>query len=619
MCLPALSVGLGVVILLVLSCSPAKRARTLFDRGVVADISIPDFSDEAEEEREPASETVREDTGREPGEPLIMNAIRDDETGEMVATDIISASRVVARFNNVPERLGNVSISFDLMVPAALLDSDWQLRFSPVMEIAGEHRRLESVNVTGSGYRDRQLRGYQRYREFLASIVTDTTDLMMMRQLELFIARYYPETYAMRTDSSVVPAPDAENLFGVTQMDAVAHYSKTLRHYVNDRKKRNRDKMFRKYVKSPIDSSGLRLDTVLRASGGDFLYRYTQSFRSLPRLKKVVVNMTGSLWRFGEYICDFPSPDSLEFYISSLSSLADDSPHYKMVIRERVVRDNTLALIDFAAGKSAVDTLRGCNAEELARVRRCIGDVFERDELELDSLVVTAACSPEGSWKANASLSRARSEAVRDCIAELFEYGADSLLRTSCLPEDWGRLTAMIGSDSLVSESSRRFYLETVLPVSDPDARELRLRKMPEYAHLRESLYPKLRTVRFDFHLHRRGMVKDTVHTTEIDTAYMRGVDALRQLDYPAAVALLRPYRDYNSALAFASAGYDHSSWDVLKDLPDNSAKVCYLKALVLSRLGMRAEAMLQFAKTLELDPSMRYRAGLDPEMEPFR
>ncbi len=595
------------------SCSPAHKARTLFEKGVVADIGIPDSPADLSEEPEPQ---VPVDAEREPGEPLIMNAIRDDETGEMVATDILSASKVVARFNHVSERLGNVSICFDIMVPAALLDSDWQLRFAPVMEIAGEHRPLEPVNVTGAGYRDRQLRGYQRYREFLASIVTDTTDLVMMRQLELFLARYYPETYAMKRDSSLVPAPDAENLFGVTQRDAVAHYSKTLKHYINDRKKRNRDKMFRKYVKSPIDSAGLRLDTVLRASNGDFIYRYAQSFRSLPKLKKVVVNMTGSVWRFGEYICDFPSPDSLEFYISSLSSLADDSPHYRMVIRERVVRDNTLALIDFAAGKSDVDTSRGRNSEELARVRKCIGDVFDRDELELDSLVVTAACSPEGGWKANAALSRARSEAVRDCIAELFEYGADSLLRTSCLPEDWGRLSAMMDSDSLVSEPSRRFYRETILSVSDPDARELRLRKMPEYNYVRESLYPKLRTVRFDFHLHRRGMVKDTVHTTEIDTAYMSGVEALKQLDYPSAVGLLRPYRDYNSALAFASAGYDHSSWDVLKDLPDNSAKMCYLKALVLSRLGMREEARRKFAAALELDPSMRYRANLDPEME---
>lgn len=604
-----------VVAMLLLSCSPARKARALFDSGVVADINIPSADSEEENSAEECvvGETEPE---REDGEPIIMNAIRDSETGEMVATDIIAESKVVARFNHVSERLGNVSISFDLMVPAALLDSDWQLRFAPVMNIMGEKRPLETVNVTGSLYRDRQLKGYQRYRNFLASIVTDTTDLIMMRQLELFIARYYPETWAMRRDSSIVPEPAAENLFGVTQREALAHYSKTLKYYINDRKKKNREKMFHKYVKSPIDSVNLRLDTVLRSSNGDFVYRYIQSFRSLPGLRKVTVDMTGSLWRFGEYLCDFPSPDSLEFYISSLSTLADESPHYKMVVRERVVRDNTLALIDFAAGKSVVDTSRGCNAEELRRVRRCIGDVFDRDELELDSLVVTAACSPEGSWRMNAALSKARSEAVRESIAEVFEYGADSLLRTSCLPEDWDRLSSMVASDSLISSSDKNFYRKEVLAVKDPDARELKLRKMDSYRHLREHVYPALRTVRFDFHLHRRGMVKDTVHTTELDTAYMRGVQCLKDLDYPAAVALLRPYMDYNAALACASAGYDHSAWDILEELPDSSPRLCYIKALVLSRLGKKGDARRMLLKAIEMEPSMRYRANLDPELE---
>ena len=41
--------------------------------------------------------------------PIIMNAIRDSETGEMVATDVINASTVVARFRNVAERGGYVS------------------------------------------------------------------------------------------------------------------------------------------------------------------------------------------------------------------------------------------------------------------------------------------------------------------------------------------------------------------------------------------------------------------------------------------------------------------------------------------------------------------------------
>ena len=78
-----------------------------------------------EEEKEPVIDSIRSSLT---DGPLIMNAIRDDETGEMVATDIINASRVVARFRNVAERAGYVSIGFDLIVPEEMYDSKWQLR-----------------------------------------------------------------------------------------------------------------------------------------------------------------------------------------------------------------------------------------------------------------------------------------------------------------------------------------------------------------------------------------------------------------------------------------------------------------------------------------------------------
>ena len=115
--------------------------------------------------------------------------------------------------------------------------------------------------------------------------------------------------------------------------------------------------------------------------------------------------------------------------------------------------------------------------------------------------------------------------------------------------------------------------------------------------------------------MHRKGMVKDTVHTTEVDTAYMRGLERLKELDYSAAVEILRPYGDYNAALAFASAGYDHTSWSILENLPDASANLCYLKALVLSRLERSRDAKAYFRMALEKEPSLRFRANLDPEM----
>ena len=141
---------------------------------------------------------------------------------------------------------------------------------------------------------------------------------------------------------------------------------------------------------------------------------------------------------------------------------------------------------------------------------------------------------------------------------------------------------------------------------------------MKGYGYMKSKLYPRLRTVSFDFFLHRKGMVKDTVHTTEIDTAYMAGVEALRQLDYAKAVEILRPYRDYNAALSYASGGYDHSSWAILEELPDVSANICYLKALVLTRLNRLSEAVDYYRKALEMEPSLRFRANLDPEMNRF-
>lgn len=91
--------------------------------------------------------------------PIIMNAIKDTETGEMVATDVINASRVVARFRNVAERAGYVSISFDVTVPSGMSDSQWQLKIHPVMGIQNDTLPLDAIYVTGEKYRAGQLRG----------------------------------------------------------------------------------------------------------------------------------------------------------------------------------------------------------------------------------------------------------------------------------------------------------------------------------------------------------------------------------------------------------------------------------------------------------------------------
>lgn len=604
---------MALLALSVLACVPYRKAQRIRSGEVALRLSVPqDEEEKVEEEPEAVIDSIK---GTLSDGPLIMKAIRDSETGEMVATDVINASKVVARFRNVAERAGYVTIGFDITVPSGMADSRWQLKIRPFMEIQNDTMALEPVYITGENYRAAQLRGYQRYRAFLASVITDTADLVKVRQLEVFLRRHFPETYAMKTDSSYVSEPMARNLFGVTQQEALRHYTRHLLNMINERRKQRIDKVYGRYVKDPIVREGIRLDTVLKSADGDFVYRYTHTFRSRPRLKKVYVSLEGSLYEKGEEILALPFPERLTFYISTLATFADDTPRYRLMILERRVFDNTKALIDFALGSSVVDICLGDNASELKRVQDCIDDVVCRQEFGLDSLVVVASCSPEGAYRLNKRLSEARSKAVMLYVRDYVPQQWKDSLRTSCVPENWEQLRLLVASDTLLEKGERTRILELSDNLADPDAAERTISSMKSYRYLREKLYPKLRSVRFDFYLHRKGMVKDTVHTTELDSVYMSGVEALRNLEYKKAVSILRPYGDFNSALAFMAADYNHSALDVLERLNESDPRVCYLKAMVLSRLDQHQEAEKYYRLAVAMDPSLEYRANLDPEM----
>ena len=612
MCSEIRSVILVFLLLLTLSCTSYRKVQTILGGEVAMGLSVADEKP-LEESGEPVIDSIRSTLAEG---SLIMNAIRDEDTGEMVATDVINASRVVARFRNVAERAGYVSVEFDIIVPEGMYDSKWQLRVHPYMTAKEKRTSLESVYVTGQKYRAAQMRGYERYRKFIASIITDSTEFIRIGQLEIFLKRNFPETYAMKNDSSLVSEPMAQNLFGVTQIEALKHYTDKSGIRLNEKRKARSGSVFRKFVKDPMIREGVRLDTVMRSDVGEFVYRYVHTFRSQPGLRKVIVSLDGGLFEEGDSIAPVRFPGDITFYISSLSTLADERPKYRMMILERKVFDNTKALIDFAVGSAAVDTSLGDNASELARVRKCIENVYARSEFELDSLVIVASCSPEGPYAMNERLARARSESVRKYMSGYVSDSWKGSLKVSAIPENWDQMVKLVRNDTLLDVHARGKILDVLsLADSDPDWAESRLSRLSDYRYLREKIYPQLRSVRFDFHLHRVGMQKDTVHTSELDTLYMQGIRALRELDYKTAVSILRPYDDYNAALAFMSADYNHSALDVLNRLDDTDANVCYLKAMVLSRMDQIDEALKYFSLSLAYDPSLQYRANLDPEM----
>ena len=205
------------------------------------------------------------------------------EIGEMVAHEVLNAAVVTARFRNVAERHGKVDLEFQVTVPRMMLERDWQTRFYPDMFILEDSVRMDMLILTGDQYRKAQLRGYQRYNDFLASIVSDTTRFINLNLLEIFLQRNIPQVYAFKHDTTFVSEEQFTSCFGVTERQAIEHYTNKIARYLNERRKSKIGAMYRRYVKAPIITDHVRLDTIFVNPDGDFVYNYIQTIQTRPK------------------------------------------------------------------------------------------------------------------------------------------------------------------------------------------------------------------------------------------------------------------------------------------------------------------------------------------------
>ena len=630
-----ISAAFLVILVCLAGCGPQRKLERLRRQSLGAQMVIADEKElpEIEMGAEPRRDTmVVEDP--DGNQVLIMRAVKD-ENGEMVATDVLQAARVTARFRNVAERSGRVDLNFRIIVPEAMQDRDWQLRFYPDLFIREDSLRLDPILITGEGYRKAQLKGYEHYQKFLDSIAADSTHFIDRFQLEMFLRRNLPDIYRYKTDSTSVSDEEFRSHYGITERQALTHYTNQLVVRRNRWKVGRKDQMFRKYVKVPIVTEGLRLDTVIVSPDGDILYDYVQSIHVTPSLRKATVLLSGDIFEEDRRIYRVPRTEPLTFYISSISGLSDDAVRYKTVVTERRVQANTACYIDFEQGRAEIRKETGHNREEMARIEGNLRSLLQNRDFDMDSIVVTASCSPEGSYEHNRKLSMRRSESVSNYFEGFLRHYRDSVRRSSFHiglddtyqeeapaeirllsrnnPENWTMLDALVREDEKLSEREKEEY-ERTAALREFDLREQRLQKLPSYRHIRENLYPRLRTVRFDFHLHRKGLQKDTIHTTVVDSVYMRGLQAIRDREYEQAVTLLRPYKDYNTAVAFCALDYNASALEVLEPM-ERTDRVLYLLAILYSRQGDDRKAVESYLKACRLNPTFVHRGNLDPEI----
>lgn len=571
-------------------------------------------------------------------EILIMKAVKDEETGEMVAADVLDAAMVTARFRNIAERKGKVDLAFQVIVPASMRDSRWQLRFYPDMYVMEDSIRLEPVIITGAAYRKNQLKGYEQYEKFLSRIIEDSTAFINVRQLEIFLKRNIPELYSFKTDSTIVSDEEFLSAYGVSERQAMEHYTNKFAKNMNERRKARKDKMYARYVKAPIVTEGIRLDTVMVTSEGDFIYNYVQTINTRPKLRRADIVLSGHIFEQDVKLYDIPRSEPLTFYISSIAAFVDNTERYLTKVVERRASANTECRIDFEVGKADVRPELGENASVIRRIEATLASLLENETFDLDSIVISATASPEGSYAFNGRLAQKRSESVSRYFGSYMKHYADSLVEAAgvsmnldgtvmertkkvemigltprCIPENWDDLYSLVEDDVVMNMDQKDLFFKR-FNTKDPDAREARMRSDDYYKYMRDALYPQLRTVKFNFYLHRKGMVKDTVHTTVIDSAYMRGVQALKDMDYDAALALLRPYDDFNTAVAYMGMDRNKSAMKILSKM-ERTAEINYLLAILYSREGDQEKAVECYVKACKQNQSYVYRGNLDPEI----
>lgn len=481
---------------------------------------------------------------------------KDDTTGEDIATIALSEVTVVARTKTVPERFGMVNLDFIVTVPKKLIDKRWMITLTPQLEKSGEKTNLEDVVINGEIYRLYQEKGEAMY-DALATrydyFGRDTT----------YIWDYFYKKYNLQYNTEA------------------------------------------------------RLDTII-STGDNFNYYYSQEIAT-DESKSMDLYLSGNIFALDKSTYSLPQSDTITYFVSSMIQFLDNAPRFKKNVIEKHAEANFSAHITFPVGRENIDEQLDDNATEIAKVQDIIKQLTWSNEFVIDSINMTASASPEGKWSANELLAKRRAVSLKSYFARKMDdkKGVDTLFNAKWIAEDWNKVYDLISDKKQTYRiDSRDDILSIIRRETDPDKRERIIKdEYPlSYKYIKDSIYPALRVVDFQFNLHRSGMTKDTIHTTEPDTLYEKGRDLLKARKYKDALAILIEYDDFNTAIAYMSLGYDNPAYNILLKEKE-SANSEYLLAILCSRLGKEEEAVKRYIHSCELDDSKAWRGALDPEI----
>ena len=373
-----------------------------------------------------------------------------------------------------------------------------------------------------------------------------------------------------------------------------------------------REAAFNRFVKFPYPED-VRLDSLVEGRS-TVTYYYSQAVKTDETSKKMLITLQGQVLAVDDSAYRLPPSDTLSYVVSSMLSFVDTLPRYCIKVIDKFVTVEDRNYIQFFVGDTRVVDTLGDNRRQLDKITGLMRQIVEQKEFYVDTITLTAASSPEGAYAFNDRLSQGRAAALKRYLVRRYGKSIDTMLTVRWVAEDWPELTARIRTDREIV--NREAILELIAEEKNPDRREqaIRQRFPKEYAYIRSVIYPQLRAVNFRYNLRRKGMVKDTIHTTELDTTYTRGVELLQKRKYAKALYVLNDYNDRNTVVAHLSLDHNERAMELLAAMPKDAVTE-YLRSIACSRLGRKAEGREHFLEACRLDGRMEYRGNLDPEI----
>lgn len=357
----------------------------------------------------------------------------------------------------------------------------------------------------------------------------------------------------------------------------------------------------------------VRIDSIVQTDR-DFVYYYKQDYPAVPGLKSVRIALNTRIDAIDRSRFVQPMSDTLSYFISSLSQLADTSLVVKRTTLHRDLFNSMIMYPKFQPGRTAFNINFGDNKSEVEKIKETYDTFVNKGKFIVDSIIINVSTSLDGDYDKNAELSKKRSESLKTYLSKAFDKDMSDIFKVRYSGEDWNTLVSQISKNSNIVNGDA--IIDTLRNAVYPDKTEETIKKLypQDYKIIKESIYPLLNKAIIEFNMTRPGMTDKVEVRVDERPDYARGIKLLQDRKYWEALEILSNYPDYNTALCLVCMGYNAKALELLNQLTQ-TGNTEYLHAVLSVRANDEEAAINHLMKSCELDPTKAYRAQLDPEI----